>query len=286
MDYAQAQVTKTANGTREAAVHEARKSGKKLRALLRLVRPAISARTYRKENTALRDAARPLTEVRDAKVLIDTLDKLGQHFATRVRGRPFAPIRKELMAYKREVRTRVLDKEHGFAVVETAIRDALARLDDWTAVPNRWSSVGHGVRQVYRQARRALAEARAEPTVEHLHEWRKHVKYLRYQLTVLQPLWPEGMAPLVEQADHLGELLGEDHDLAVLRQMLAVEPERFGGEDARALLLALIDSRRKELEEEAMLLGQRLFQDPPPVFARRLKGYWTVWCQLREQTET
>ena len=142
------------------------------------------------------------------------------------------------------------------------------------------------MRQVYRQARRALAAARAEPTVKHLHEWRKHVKYLRYQLTVLQPLWPEGMAPLVEHADHLGELLGEDHDLTVLRQMLALEPEQFGGEDACALLLALIDSCRKEVEEEAMLLGQRLFQNPPPVFARRLKGYWMVWCQLREQTET
>jgi hypothetical protein len=86
----------------------------------------------------LRDAARPLTEVRDAKVLVETLDKLDQHFATRVRGQPFASIRKSLMATQREVRTRVLDKEHGFAVVETAMRDALARLDDWTAVPNRW----------------------------------------------------------------------------------------------------------------------------------------------------
>jgi hypothetical protein len=32
MDYAQTQVTMTANGTRDAAVHEVRKSGKKLRA--------------------------------------------------------------------------------------------------------------------------------------------------------------------------------------------------------------------------------------------------------------
>ena len=69
MEEIRAHVTKTANGSRDAAVHEARKCCKKLRALLRLVRPAISARTYRDENTAFRDAARPLTAVRDAKVL-------------------------------------------------------------------------------------------------------------------------------------------------------------------------------------------------------------------------
>ena len=285
MEYAQAQVTKTANGSRDAAVHEARKCFKRLRALLRLVRPAISVRTYQEENTAFRDAARPLTAVRDAKILVESLDKLSQHFAKRIRGQPFAPIRKELMAYQREVRTRVLDKEHAFATVETAVRDTCARLDDWVTVPDRWSSVGRGVRQVYRQARRALAEASAEPTVEHLHEWRRHVKYLRYQLAVLRPVWPEMMEPLVEQADHLGELLGEDHDFAVLHQMMTADPERFGSEDARELLFALIDRRRKELEEEAMLLGQRLFQDSAKVFARRLKGYWTAWRHLGQQKE-
>jgi CHAD domain-containing protein len=109
------------------------------------------------------------------------------------------------------------------------------------------------------------------------------VKYLRYQLTALQPLWPEMMEPLVEQTDHLGELLGEDHDLAVLAQQLTAAPERFDGEDARELLFALIAHRRKELQDEAMLLGQRLFQDSPSVFARRLKGYWMTWHHLRPQ---
>ena len=283
MEYARTQVTKMANGSRDTAVHEARKSFKKLRALLRLMRPTISARTYQTQNTAFRDAARPLTEVRDAKVLIDTLDKLGQHFAKRIRGHPFASIRKELQAHQREVRTRVLDKEHAFTMVETAVRDALGCLEAWTTVPKRWSSVGRGVQRVYRQARRALTEASTEPTVENLHEWRKQVKYLRYQLTALQPLWPEMMEPLVEQADHLGELLGEDHDLAVLAQQLTAAPERFDGEDARELLFALIAHRRNELQEEAMLLGQRLFQDSPTVFAGRLKGYWTTWHYLGPQ---
>jgi hypothetical protein len=43
------------------------------------------------------------------------------------------------------------------------------------------------------------------------------------------------------------------------------------------MLLALIDRRRAELEEESMLLGRRFFQDSPKEFTRRLKGYWKTW---------
>ena len=225
MEYALKQVARTSNGSRDEAVHEARKCFKKIRAILRLVRPAINDRTYQYENTAFRDAARPLTEVRDAKILVETVDKVAKHFADRVRGHPFAVARKALMTHQREVRKRVLDEENAFAAVATAVRKALERLDGWTDVPDRWSSMGKGVQQVYRQARRAFANATADPTVTKLHEWRKQVKYLRYQLEILRTIWPEMIEPLAGQADHLGELLGDDHDLAVLRQMLTHDPE-------------------------------------------------------------
>lgn len=99
-------------------------------------------------------------------------------------------------------------------------------------------------------------------------------KYLHYQLEMLRPLWPERMEELINEADGMGELLGDDHDLAALRQLLTDDPERFGDEDDLEVLLALIDRRRVELEQEAMLLGRRFFQDSPRAFARRLKGYW------------
>jgi hypothetical protein len=72
-------------------------------------------------------------------------------------------------------------------------------------------------------------------------------------------------------------LLGDDHDLATLRQMLIDDPERFGGEGDREVLLALIDRRREELGREAVLLGRRFFQDSARDFAGRLKGYWKTW---------
>jgi hypothetical protein len=59
-------------------VHEARKRFKKVRALFKLVRRGLGPAVYRRENATFRDTGRPLTEVRDAKVLVDTLDRLAR----------------------------------------------------------------------------------------------------------------------------------------------------------------------------------------------------------------
>jgi len=61
-DYASGSIGRS----RDEMVHEIRKSLTKLRTILRLVRPAIDEKIYRRENTAFRDIARPLTDVRDA----------------------------------------------------------------------------------------------------------------------------------------------------------------------------------------------------------------------------
>jgi CHAD domain-containing protein len=278
LDDALEQLAGEAGSSRAEAVHEARKSFKKVRAVLRLVRPEIGEAVYHEENYCLRDAARPLTEVRDAKILLETLQHLTEHFGDQLAGRSFEDVRKALQANERAVRKRVLDEQDALPVVAAAARKARGQAKQWAAqVRNRWSALGAGLKQVYRRASGACADALADPTVEKLHEWRKQTKYLRYQLEILEPIWPEIMKDLADQADRLGSLLGDNHDLAVLRQKLTEDPEHFGNEGTREVLLALIDRRRTELEEEAAPLGKRLFRDRPKDLVRRLKGYWKTW---------
>src|SRR5579871_3078349 len=121
------QMTDKQKGDRDTRVHESRKSLKKLRALLRLARPVIGESTYRAENTAFRDAARPLTEVRDARILIHVLDDLVEHFKNHVSARSFADIRKGLQANLRAVLRRVLDEQKAFSTVAREVRQARKR---------------------------------------------------------------------------------------------------------------------------------------------------------------
>jgi CHAD domain-containing protein len=277
LDAALEELTGAAKGPRDEVVHDVRKSLKKVRAVLRLLRPVIGEKCYRRENTCFRDTSRPLTEVRDARILVETLDQLVEHFQEYIAGRSFADARKALQDHLRAVRKRVLDEHNAFAVAAETVSQACGRVKGWSDVPDRWSSMGAGLRDTGRRARAAFQDAAAEPSVAKLHEWRKQVKYLRYQLEVLGPLWPERMEELTAETDRMGDLLGDDHDLAVLRQVITREPHPVADDGEREALLALIDRRRVELQQEVLLLGRRFFQDRPKEQARRLKGYWKAW---------
>jgi CHAD domain-containing protein len=194
-----------------------------------------------------------------------------------ITGRSFADVRKTLQDNLRTVRKRVLDEHNAFVVAAETLTRARERVKGWSHVADKWRSVGAGLRDTSRKARAAFRDAATDPSVPKMHEWRKQIKYVRYQLEVLKPLWPERMEELATEADRMGELLGDDHDLAVLRQMLSRDqgPPAENGE--RETLLALIDGRRAGLEQEVLILGERFFQDRPRELARRLKGYWKTW---------
>ena len=65
-----------AKGDHAVAVHETRKALKRLRALLRLIRPAIGDDAFRHENAQLRDIGLSLSGARDRHVLLETVNKL------------------------------------------------------------------------------------------------------------------------------------------------------------------------------------------------------------------
>jgi hypothetical protein len=60
----------------ETTIHDARKSLKRLKALLKLVRRGLSSKDYRREYNTMRDAGRLLSGARDFEVMPGTLASL------------------------------------------------------------------------------------------------------------------------------------------------------------------------------------------------------------------
>jgi len=259
--------------TRERAIHQARKRCKKIRAVLRLVRPSLGTH-HRRDDRLFRDAARRLADARDAGVVVATYDKLLQRLGDDAAG-PFAPLR-ELLERRRE---RLSEADTALEAVLARFRDdmaaARARIDRWSLDDGGFRAFSGGLKNTYAQARKLTVAARAQPSVEGFHEWRKAVKYHWYHVRLLTPLWPVEMRARSEALHTLSELLGEEHDLAVLRAALAAETEH--AEAAQALLpglVELLEQRREELQGEARALGQRLFAEKPKHLAYRLRAYW------------
>ncbi|BAC89021.1 CHAD domain-containing protein [Gloeobacter violaceus] len=261
----------------EAAVHSARKLFKRLRALLRLVRAELGAGRYKGEDRVVQQAGRALSEARDAHVLTQTLAK--------VRKDQVGPLPDGLFdaladAIDRNAASTQLDRTAVTDVV-VALVGLQERLADWPLEREGFKLLEDGLLWVYREGRRAMKAAFADPDPEHFHTWRKRVKDLWHQYEVLTPLWPELLAPCATQAHQLADYLGDDHDLAVLYETVAKQiPVDYAAEGA--WLLSDIDRRRTELQRLAKPLGIKLYAETPGAFVRRLGAYWRAW-QRSEQ---
>jgi CHAD domain-containing protein len=151
------------------------------------------------------------------------------------------------------------------AKIRAALENSSTRAAAWQLDSEGWEYIETGLRATYRRARRALRHARKDRATEDLHEWRKQTKYLWHQLQILTPLATGPIGELADEFHHLADYLGDEHDLAMLR-------ERVG---ASAEMQTLIDSRRSELQEKALALGERLYADKSKPFTQRLAAFWT-----------
>jgi CHAD domain-containing protein len=260
----------------DTAVHTARKQLQRARASLRLMREALSDATYARVNTGLRDAARPLSPVRDKKMLLDALQKLASGYQGSALAVPLRTFETVLRRSYVEARAKLVGP-----LALSPVRKALRQVHDgggrWRVARRGWSVLGRGLKRVYLAGRDTFSKAHRDSSVANLHEWRKQVKYLWHQLELLAPLWPGLIGELADQAHRLAEYLGDDHDLAVLREQVATHPGAFRDGDSQGALLALIDRRRVELLDKAIILGKRLYEERPEEFASRFGQYWRDW---------
>jgi CHAD domain-containing protein len=252
------------------AVHSARKAVKKERSLLRLVRGAMNRDQRRRENAALREAAVGLSAARDAEAMLATLQALSERYAGQLPGRTFAQIRARLEERRDRERAELVDSGAAGQAAD-ALHAVRARRADWTLARGGWKALEPGLLRTYRDGRALCSRARADRSSARWHEWRKRVKDLWYQERLLAPGGGHIVKGHVKEAHRLADLLGDDHDLGVLRQTLQDEPTPPVDLDA---LLALIDHRRDELQTEALHLGGRIYHEAPKRFVRRMRSAW------------
>jgi len=272
-DSALSEVDSPKPSQRTQAVHESRKRLKELRATLRLLRPALGDKWFGDENSRLRDLGQPLSAVRDAQVMVDALAKLKDHFKPELAKNAFAPLRKILERRRLDTVHHTLEQQDTLRDSAQGLAAAKARLDDWPLDDANWDCIITGITRVYRQGRSAMSVALDSCEDLAFHEWRKRAKDLRYQLTILHPIWPATIEALRAEAHELGDQLGDDHDLAVLADLIDTDLHDSIPKPDRQALLALVARRRQTLQKHAKQLGARLYAEKPKHFHRRMQAY-------------
>ena len=257
---------------RDEAIHEARKSVKKIRGVLRLMRPELGE-IYRRENPFFRDVGLRLSQFRDAGAMIETFDALREKYRGELgRGR-LTSIRRGLIARKEQA-----EKQGGIEKVlngmAAVLRRSALRVENWPLAADGFGAIAPGLEATFRRGQKALALARKHPLPENYHEWRKRVKNHWYQVRLLEGVWDGTMPAYERRLKDLETWLGEDHNLVVLEEKVMAEPGFYGREPEIALFVKLIGKYHKELRGNALDLGARIYDEKPRQFRRRMRRMW------------
>lgn len=242
----------------DTAVHEVRRTCKQVRALLRLVR-THDPDLFRAENRATRDAAALLSDLRDATVSAHALSTLErpdtEASAPPATGgtdlQPADEARRLADRHTDLLRTEAMDALRACRDALTVQRQRSATWDmpHWDD-PGEVDAIVAGWTATYRAARRAGKRARKKLTAATLHEWRKRTKDHRLQIEFLADLDPT-LAERAADLHRLTDLLGDDHDLAMLASTLQQE--------GQTRTVATIAERRHRVQSRARKAGKALF---------------------------
>jgi CHAD domain-containing protein len=267
------------------AVHTSRKATKRIRALLRLVRFEVGDEVYRFENTSMRDTSRLLSEVRTSAVLVNAATDIRDIYAPILATDTFEEPVERLTSQRDRIEQRAMEDPDVVPRVVSNLERARQRYESWPAdgearevygagIRHDYRAIGPGLRATHARGRREMVAAYRARTPASFHQWRKRAKYLKHQMEILTPLWPEVMIGMTLTLDRIAEILGQDRDLAELLETLAHRPDICPSPLERSLMSALAEQRRSDLQTAARILGRRIYAEHPDAFSARLGSYW------------
>lgn len=251
-------------------VHNTRTRYKRVRSLLRLVRDSLGDEVYRAELDRIREASGMLSRLRDAEVLVQTADLLAEHIAE---DDSLARLCQWLGERYRNI-----------ANIETNIQQLLLatarEMDELTLRSANWQlpdDYDEPVRQFtrgYKRGQRQMGVALAQGDDEAFHDWRKRVKDHYYHWGLFDMAWQPAMSLRAEEIKTLSDLLGEDHDIAVLCEVLAAET---GAPELSQRLLDEVRRYQQDLRDRSKALAQRIYNDEPDALADELRRSIERW---------
>ena len=255
----------------DVAVHETRKAMKRVRALLKLLRPGLSKSDYRRENKRYGDIARELSTLRDKAVLAKTASTL----ATQTIGKSRAAALMLAEASGKGVGDPTQsDVAERVANTIAALERARDVVDKLKLKSKSFAVVRRGLERSYDAGVTCMDRAYGRGEDEDFHEWRKAVQAHWRHMALISRAWPEHFAARVALAKEMSELLGTDHDLYVLIE--TAESHDASGAEAAGFdgLIRAAKARQNQIRGELKLKGATLFAENASRFVKRVEAYW------------
>ena len=250
------------------AVHDFRKAMKRWRAMLRLLEPFLGD-DGRRLRAQARDFAREVAGARDAQSAIEALEDLVDDKVP-LSARTVASIRGRLDEKRLSAEAAQLTQalRARFIIALDAAETAVAA---WP-LEIAFAELARELADAYKLARDdAPGSDWRDVDAEVLHDLRRRVVAHRYQMELVEPLWPKFGKLWVAEAQRLRDRLGSFQDLSVL---LGFTAPHGALAPWRSRLTPLILARRAQHARAAQRMAGRLFAERPRAFRKRIEALW------------
>jgi hypothetical protein len=268
-----------ANVAPETEIHEARKCIKRIRALLRLGREGLGEKAFHAENARFRAIAAELAPARDDHVILQTILMLEAEASDKDRtslARLKAMVLEHGNGSSEESCKRISD-------ANKALDRAARRFHRLAIEPDDFSTLANGLTRSYRRGLKWFAFAYAQNNDEAFHEWRKCVQAHWRHMSLLSRIWPAVFDARVVAARELSQILGEDHDLAILKTRLAALPPGALPEHDTRDIERMILPRQLKLRHAAHPRGLLLYAEKAKAHGRRIVALWEGASELHRE---
>lgn len=262
----------------DVSVHEIRKSCKRIRAVLRLIRWDIGEDLYHLENRKFRDLSRKLSCLRDYYVVISDLADRFEAEELIIEEERFIQFINYLNDKKEKEHKHLIEINvlgHIKEVVEQSHQD-LHSFDLSKLGPH---TIQNGIKHIYQKSQDHIEKAQYRLTDVALHNLRKCTKYLLYQMQLVEEVWPDYFSNYSKALKSATDLIGDDHNLVEEIAIIKSMPETILLSADKEILIDSLDKERQQLHEETWQLMGKIFAEEPDAFIKRVNSYWLLGRQ-------
>lgn len=264
----------------EKVIHEIRKCMKRTRAVLKLFRSAAGEELYHKQNSIYREINQKLAPLRLSAVNVNTLNVLISDGRMKVNLQYNTSLADRLKTRHNELLREMILKQKIYRTISRTLRNNKKSIILIPESDHEYQVLLSGLYRMYKRCQVNLFHAMSHPTGENIHNLRKPVKYLWYQMMLIRPVWSPTIGQIIHNLDLLGERLGNEHDLAELEQFLW--SNYFADADNIEPVVHLIRKDRIRIQRHVWPLAQKVFAETPGAFIKRMKTYFNVSGFLKD----
>jgi CHAD domain-containing protein len=263
----------------DEAIHEARKSLKKARAILETIQ-ADNGRLDRDEKQ-LRKVNHILSPLRDADAMRQIFAELRNRNPRLFSEHTFARLRRQLTSHRRDL-LESASRDGAWEKACRSLRSLRRSAKRWRPSHRQFGALAPGLRIAHKNGRKTMARALKRQGAADFHEWRKAIKALWYELRLIEPCGTR----IRRQVAALGRAetwLGDDHNLVVLCAELSKQASSCGATVDFDRVRLAADRYQCALRNKTIASVRSLFERKSNAYVREIKRAWQA-RRNREKT--